>query len=826
MHEKTFTRHELIEAVFKGASEAAMFADENRRIVQVNPATLEMFGYGPNELIGQQTSILYADESQFHEQGQLRFSSSAPAGTEAYRISYKRKSGEVFPSETIGGPVRDQDGEILGYFGLIRDISDQVRTENSLHELYKISTDQRLTGQQKIQSILELGAKHFSMDFGIVSRIVDDAYTVEYATSPDRSLKPNSVFQVENTYCVHTLARDDVTTFHNAGDSEIATHPCYREFQLESYIGLPLTVDGKQYGTVNFSSPTAKRSPFTSQDEEFMRQFEQWISNELQEMQSVERLMQARRDAEEANRTKSRFLATMSHELRTPMTGIFGMLDMMGTTALTPEQKTYLRQTRECAENLLTLLNDILDLSKVEAGRLTLESIPLQPRELIDSIASTNLPSAQKKGLKLCVDTDVSLPSVLCDPTRMRQVLANLVSNAIKFTREGSITLGCHLVEKHADNVTLRFEVSDTGIGIAQEQLGRIFESFGQADASTSRLYGGTGLGLAICKRLVETMGGQIGVESELNHGATFRFDVTFPLAYGKADPAPDAVGGDATVQDNDNDGLRVLVAEDNEVNAMLLDSMLSKMGHSVTIVTNGAEALQAVQDETFDIAVFDMNMPVMDGVEATRRIRALDSTAARLPIVALTADAILERRQQYLDIGLSEFLTKPINWTALQKALRTHTQSGDNAAPVPDLQQASLSLFERELQNVPLRESAQLDELEHRLGSGALSTLVISSFEAFESFAAKLRRDLAKGMPEESRATLHSLKGTALNFGAKRLGLLAAELQRLVTEETETARFDMLIVKLQPTIEETRKVFEERYKVSLAEKQENRFRA
>ena len=152
MHEKTFTRHELIEAVFKGASEAAMFADENRRIVQVNPATLDMFGYGANELIGQQTSILYADESQFHEQGQLRFSSSAPAGTEAYRISYKRKSGKVFPSETIGGPVRDQDGEILGYFGLIRDISDQVRTENSLHELYKISTDQRLTGQQKIQS--------------------------------------------------------------------------------------------------------------------------------------------------------------------------------------------------------------------------------------------------------------------------------------------------------------------------------------------------------------------------------------------------------------------------------------------------------------------------------------------------------------------------------------------------------------------------------------------------------------------------------------------------------------------------------------------------
>ena len=824
MYEKNLSRLDLIEAVFKGASEAAMFADADRRIVQVNPATIEMFGYTAEELIGQKTSILYADQAEFHEQGKLRFNPSAPAGTSAYRIRYQRKSGETFLSETIGGPVHDQDGKIVGYFGLIRDVSDQVRTENSLHELYAISTNQRLTGEQKIQAILELGAQHFAMEYGIVSGVAEDTLTVEYATSPDSSIKRKSVISLEYTYCVHTLAANDVTTFHDAGTSEIATHSCYLEFQLESYIGIPLTVDGNLYGTVSFSSPTAKCSPFTPQDKEFMRHFEQWISSELQEMQSHRRLLRARKDAEEANKTKSRFLATMSHELRTPMTGIFGMLDMMGTTKLSPEQKTYLRQSRECAENLLTLLNDVLDLSKVEAGRLTLESIPLQPRELIDSIASTSLPSVQKKGLKLCIDTDISIPSVLCDPTRMRQVLTNLLSNAIKFTREGSITLGCHLVGKGTNEVTLRFEVSDTGIGIAPEQIERIFEAFGQADVSTTRLYGGTGLGLSICKRLIEAMGGWIEVKSEPYRGATFRFEVTFPLAHESTSPGPMPVGSNDAEEDATR-SLRVLIAEDNNVNAMLLDGMLSRMGHTVTIVENGAEALEAVQEDDFDIAVFDMNMPVMDGVEATRQIRALPSEAAHLPIIALTADAVLERRQQYLDIGLSEFLTKPINWTALQKALHTHTQKAENAPTSLDIQQASLSLFERELQNVPLRESAQLDELEHRLGSEALGTLVISSFEAFESFAAKLRRDMATGAPEESRATLHSLKGTALNFGAKRLGMLAAELQRLVAEKTEAARFETLAATLPPTIEETRREFEKRYKVSLKEKPESRFR-
>ncbi|MGX1196169.1 ATP-binding protein [Parvibaculum sp. MBR-TMA-1.3b-4.2] len=825
MLRETFTRKELVDALFKGAREAAIFADTDRRIVSVNPSTLEIFGYEEDELLGQPTSIFYADETQFHEQGKLRFNDSAREGTSSYRVDYKRKSGEIFQGETIAGPVRGEDGEVLGHFGLIRDMSDEARVEKSLHALYDISTDQRRTIEQKIQAILELGAQHFSLEFGIVARVKGDEYTIEYATSPDRSLERGSVFQLNNTYCIHTLTANDVTAFHNAGNSKIARHPCYREFQLETYIGIPLTVDGKLYGTVNFSSPTTKSVPFTARDKEFMRQFEQWISSELQKMAAYERLLQARRDADSANQTKSRFLATMSHELRTPMTGIFGMLDMLGTTSLTDEQKSYLRQSRQCADNLLTLLNDVLDLSKVEAGRLTLESIPLQPRELVDSIASTNLPVAQKKGVAIRVDSDISLPAVLCDPTRMRQVLTNLVSNAIKFTREGSVTLGCHAVSTDADSATLRFEVSDTGVGIAPDKIDHIFEAFSQADKNVTRLYGGTGLGLSICKRLVETMGGEIEVESEPYRGSTFRFEVRFPLASGDtaaagrklAEPYPD---------EEMSDGQRILVAEDNEVNGMLLDGMLSRMGYNVTLVENGAEALKAVQSAHFDAAVFDMNMPVMDGVEATQHIRALGTEAAKMPIIALTADAILERRQQYLDIGLTEFLTKPINWAVLQKALRDHTQKKTKHAPDVTPIPSELTLFERELQNVPLRESAQLDELEHRLGSGALGTLVISSFEAFDCFADKLRRDLAGGKPEESRATLHSLKGTALNFGAKRLGMLAAELQRLVANEPEKEKFEGLVTRLKPTIQETRKNFEERYKVSLEEKPENRFRA
>ena len=483
------------------------------------------------------------------------------------------------------------------------------------------------------------------------------------------------------------------------------------------------------------------------------------VARDVTERTRIEAELERTRDAAlESTRLKGEFLANMSHEIRTPMNGIIGMTELLLETELTSEQREFLESVRVAGDSLLSLINDILDFSKIEAGKLDFETIDFSVKETIEEVITAFSVQADRKGLSLTCDISGDVPNRLTgDPGRLRQVLVNLVNNAIKFTDHGRVELGVTKVDESGGEACLRFEVRDTGPGIRADQQRIIFDAFTQGDGSTRRRHGGTGLGLAICRRLVKGMRGRISVRSAEGEGSTFQFTAIFETPT-TDELRPMAAEADCERLMASRRPLRILIAEDNPVNQQVASTMLTKAGHRVVVASGGREAVTAFQRDPFDIILMDVQMPEVNGFEATAEIRRIEQeTGTHTPIVAMTAHAMSGDRERCISAGMDDYLAKPIRKKTLLATIdrAVRSEEGEIEGGISASRGAD-RIIDR---------SALLDSL-----SGDVELLkTISGLFLTHSpeLVDRIRDALAAGDCAELERAAHSLKGSVSNFFA-----------------------------------------------------------
>jgi PAS domain S-box-containing protein len=717
----------------EASPDAVIITDAQGVITYVNPAFTRLTGYTPEEAVGRHLRTLRSSTNlseTYRQMWQRLTRGEAFTG----RVQWLRKPNPVdtrMPAEgedderrywvqlTIA-PIKSDKGEITGYVALLRDATEEVRREEEW-EKARESAEIRAAIARKLQEegplkqklddtlqiLFKLGGLAEQRKGGFYLGEPEDAALVLFhhrGELNDGLLGGGTKLGSKDCICWQAVERREVMVCDECPEDNLRGHPFAERSPHGHYI-VPL-MHGQSCKGVLFlyTDPKPWRDGVRmetlrevgeligqaianeemqeqlalshSHTQEAMRRVEQQA---IELVEQAEQLGAARNAALQAARTKAEFLANMSHEIRTPMNGIIGVTELLLGTELTEEQRDYAKTIQSCADSLLTIINDILDFSKIEAGKLFIEQVPFSLRETLFEIKALFAPHARAKGLTLTLTVPEELDAVKGDPVRVRQILTNLMGNALKFTQCGGIGVEVTILEKARAAMWLRFVVRDTGVGIPSDRLESIFDSFTQADSSTTRKYGGTGLGLTICKQLVTLMGGRIGVQSTEGVGSEFYVELPFERAETESEPEQSAA---SSVKDTEPraagsvgmslaPGLRVLVTDDNAVNQKVAAQLLKRFGCEVTIAGDGQEAVELAGGGDFDLIFMDCQMPLMDGYEATAAIRRLQAEkGSKTPIIAMTAHAMQGDKERCLSAGMDDYVAKPVRSQDLREKL------------------------------------------------------------------------------------------------------------------------------------------------------------
>jgi two-component system sensor histidine kinase/response regulator len=637
-------------AIFHNAS-VGIFITRNSVVHRCNLRAAEIFGYrSPQDLVGQPTAVIYPDTASFERIG--REAGPVLASGRPFRAdwAFRKADGAEVWCRVDGKPL-DPQCTTAGTAWVIEDITEARRAEQALRHSKAVLDD-----------TLEYMDQGISLVDSNLIMLATNRRFFELLGFPQSLAAPGTPF---SAFIRHNAERGD----YGPGDIEE---------QVRSRVDMAARFEPHLFERTRPDGTVIEIRGMPVPGRGFVTTY-----TDITKRATAEReLAVAKSAAEVANQSKGEFLANMSHEIRTPMNAIIGLAHLALKTEPTPRQRDYILKMKSSGEHLMGIINDILDFSKVEAGKLDIEKADFEMGTLLDNVAGLLTEECCAKGLELVFDIDPDMPQYLIgDSLRLGQILINFANNAVKFTERGGVVVSARVQERAGQEVLLHFAVQDTGIGLTEEQMGRLFQSFQQADSSTTRKFGGTGLGLAISRKLAVLMGGEVGVQSQVGVGSTFWFTARVALSARGPSEVQEVPISLAPIQ-----GARILLVEDNDINQIVACELLQDAGFVVDIAENGQVALDCIGQATYDLVLMDMQMPVMDGVTATRALRAQERYRT-LPVIAMTANAMAQDRQRCLEAGMNDFLSKPIEpdnvWNILLKWIEPHPPAGMRPARV-----------------------------------------------------------------------------------------------------------------------------------------------